>query len=102
MAGVVHGDKDRLMELPPCMHRGKRIAGNWWACGTDHFEHSGMVPGSLCRQCRYANLPRLKSSGLGDTIHKATHALGLDKLGCGGCKDRMTTFNELVPYKDQE
>lgn len=91
------------MNLPPCMHRGNEVTPDRFACGTDRLVHSGVVPGDFCRnRCHVVNKPRRNSRGLGDTIHKATHALGLDKLGCGGCKDRMTTFNELVPYKDQE
>jgi len=50
-----------------------------------------------------------KSSGLGDTIAKFTHFVGLDKLAerianalgyedCG-CTRRQSTLNKLFPYK---
>lgn len=53
--------------------------------------------------CPYANRPRLNPEGLGDTVHKVTHALGIDKLvgDCGGCQKRMNQLNELVPYDGQ-
>ena len=50
-----------------------------------------------------------ESKGLGDTIAKSTHFVGLDKLAerianalgyedCG-CTRRKTTLNKLFPYK---
>ena len=50
-----------------------------------------------------------ESKGLGDTIAKITHFVGLDKLAerianalgyedCG-CTRRKTTLNKLFPYK---
>lgn len=53
-----------------------------------------------------------ESRGLGDTIAKITHALGIDKVAekvseavgaddCG-CKRRQEKLNELVPYKKEE
>jgi hypothetical protein len=50
-----------------------------------------------------------ESKGLGDTIAKFTHFVGLDKLAeriahlfgyadCG-CKRRKDTLNKIVPYK---
>lgn len=52
------------------------------------------------------------SKGLGDTIAKVTHALGIDvvaekmakaagKEDCG-CKRRQEKLNELVPYKNKD
>lgn len=38
-----------------------------------------------------------KPRGLGDTIAKATKAVGIKP--CGGCKRRQAKLNELVPYK---
>lgn len=38
-----------------------------------------------------------KSRGLGDTIAKATKAVGIKP--CGGCKKRQAKLNKLVPYK---
>jgi hypothetical protein len=40
----------------------------------------------------------LKSRGLGDTIAKMTHALGIKQ--CGGCKKRQSKLNKIFPYKD--
>lgn len=37
------------------------------------------------------------SRGLGDTIAKATAAVGISP--CGGCKQRQAIANTLVPYK---
>jgi hypothetical protein len=53
-----------------------------------------------------------ESKGLGDTVAKITHALGIDKVAekvaeavgaedCG-CKRRQEKLNELVPYKKKE
>lgn len=52
-----------------------------------------------------------QSTGLGDTIAKVTHAVGLDKVAesvakavgkddCG-CSKRREKLNELFPYKNQ-
>ena len=52
-----------------------------------------------------------ESTGLGDTIAKVTHAVGLDKVAesvakadgkddCG-CNKRREKLNELFPYKNQ-
>ena len=40
---------------------------------------------------------REPSTGLGDTIAKATKAIGIKP--CGGCKKRQAALNKLVPYK---
>ena len=37
------------------------------------------------------------SRGLGDTIAKATKAVGIKP--CGGCKKRQEWLNKKVPYK---
>lgn len=41
---------------------------------------------------------REPSAGLGDTIAKATKAIGIKP--CGGCKKRQAKLNKLIPYKD--
>ena len=48
---------------------------------------------------------RFTSRGLGDTVAKAAHALGLDKAAavlsggdCGGCAARQAVMNKLMPY----
>ena len=38
-----------------------------------------------------------RSTGLGDTIAKATKAVGIKP--CGGCKKRQAKLNKLIPYK---
>ena len=54
------------------------------------------------------NQPNTNSVGLGDTVAKVTHALGLDKVAesvasamgksdCG-CNKRREKLNELFPY----
>lgn len=42
--------------------------------------------------------PPQPSRGLGDTIKKATDALGIPQ--CGGCKKRQDKLNKAVPYND--
>lgn len=37
------------------------------------------------------------SKGLGDTVAKATKAVGIKP--CGGCKKRQRLLNRLIPYK---
>ena len=39
---------------------------------------------------------REPSTGLGDTIAKATKAIGIKP--CGGCKKRQAALNEKFPY----
>jgi hypothetical protein len=39
----------------------------------------------------------VESRGLGDTIAKATRAIGIKP--CGGCKKRQEWLNKKVPYK---
>jgi len=41
-----------------------------------------------------------RSRGLGDTIAKATKAMGIKP--CGGCKQRQAALNKLVPYKHDD
>ena len=40
------------------------------------------------------------SRGLGDTIAKATKAVGIKP--CGGCKKRQEILNKAVPYKTRK
>ena len=40
--------------------------------------------------------PAAKSRGLGDTIAKMTHGLGIKK--CGNCAKRQAALNRLFPY----
>lgn len=41
-----------------------------------------------------------KSRGIGDTIAKATAAIGIKK--CGGCGKRQKALNKLLPYGSGE
>jgi len=43
---------------------------------------------------------RMQSRGLGDTIAKATKAVGIKP--CGGCKKRQDWFNKHFPYKPRK
>jgi hypothetical protein len=43
---------------------------------------------------------QIPSRGLGDTIAKATKAVGIKP--CGGCKKRQAALNKLVPYKSKK
>lgn len=85
------------MNLPPCIHRGPVVDKHSVVC---RFLEGGEAYMVTCIECPHANASR----GLGDTVHKVTHALGIDKLmpDCGGCAKRIQKLNELVPYKDQE
>lgn len=47
----------------------------------------------------FTGTPR-RSRGLGDTIAKATKAVGIKP--CGGCKKRQQKLNKMFPYKDKE
>lgn len=38
------------------------------------------------------------SRGLGDTIAKITHAVGIEP--CGGCERRRQILNRMAPYRD--
>lgn len=90
-----------------CIHRGER-RGDGYACASDRLvKASGAVPESLCQEgvCPYFNVPRLNSRGLGDTVHKITHALGIDTIvhtvvgeDCG-CGERKEWLNNLLPYQ---
>lgn len=40
------------------------------------------------------------SQGLGDTIAKATKAIGIKP--CGGCKKRQQKLNKAFPYKNKK
>ncbi len=51
---------------------------------------STRTPETIERNC--------KSRGIGDTIARVTHALGIKT--CGGCSERQEKLNELIPYAD--
>ena len=93
-----------MSDLPYCIHRGKEVTDGRHVCTTDRLLHSGIVSAQFCRErCPYANVPRLKSRGLGDTIHKITHATGIDAavhavVGDCGCGERAEWLNSLKPY----
>lgn len=57
-------------------------------------------------RCPYANRPLLNAQGLGDTLHRFTHATGIDRIvhtvvGDCGCADRKAWLNRLLPYAPQ-
>lgn len=88
-----------------CIHRGKHLASGF-ECSSDRLlKLHGFVTEEICNQevCPYYNVPNRKSSGLGDTIHKFTHALGIDKLvGDCGCGKRKAILNQIVPYSAEQ
>lgn len=87
------------MNLPVCIHRGDEIDGRF-PCGTDRLIHSGYVEAETCLRCPYANKPRRKPKGLGDTLHRFLHATGIAAVvrGCG-CGKRKSWLNRIIPYK---
>ena len=61
-----------------------------------------------CPQCGYVyprpsdkpprkNCSKAPFRGLGDTIAKITHAIGIKP--CGGCKKRQAALNRMFPYR---
>lgn len=58
-------------------------------CGCGHVQHE--LPDDLDW------LPDMTSRGLGDTVAKATNAIGIKP--CGGCKKRQKMMNRLFPYR---
>lgn len=91
--------------IPNCTHRGREIVTGRFECFTDRLTHSGTVSADTCRRCPYADKPLLRSAGLGDTVHRMTHALGIDSvvhavIGDCGCAERKGWLNRLVPYSD--
>ncbi len=64
--------------------------------------YSSLIPLEETKQQRkpyVAPTPR-RSRGLGDSIAKATKAMGISP--CGGCKQRQAALNKLVPYKHDD
>lgn len=95
-----------MSELPYCIHRGAEVSEDRFVCTTDRLSHRGVVPGSVCRdRCHVVNKPLLESRGVGDSIHKVTHALGIDTVvhklvGDCGCKGRKDWLNKIIPYRE--
>ena len=61
-----------------------------WICNRCRKPYLGHRPQPPHRNCS-------KSRGLGDTIAKITHAIGIKP--CGGCKKRQAMLNRLFPYR---
>ena len=59
------------------------------------------IDGRLCKTCgarlKYGRCQECGPSGLGDTIAKATSALGIPP--CAGCQKRVDWLNEKLPYR---
>lgn len=68
-------------------------------------------PNNPCDKCRLhwegsqppnalpsAILDRLPSRGLGDTVAKAMHAVGIEQRPGCGCAERQAALNEMWPY----
>lgn len=47
-----------------------------------------------------AYIPPPKSKGVGDTVAKVTHALGIEQ--CPPCKERQADWNALLPYNQDD
>jgi hypothetical protein len=96
------------MTLPECIQRGDKIGPDAYTCHSDRLLHPGWVSSEVCGRCPYVNLPRRNSTGLGDTIHKFTHATGIDVAvravvgDCGGCKERKSLANRILPYSSSQ
>ena len=70
------------------------------ACRTD-ADWRENVTGVRDFECPYGvTESSLPSQGLGDTIAKATRAIGIKP--CGGCKKRQQKLNKAFPYKNKK
>lgn len=78
--------------------------------GVTHLPAVGR-PNNPCAQCipdtndlppaiiqRYAANYDRPSRGLGDTVAKVLHAVGIKQTPGCGCAERQQALNELVPY----
>lgn len=65
-------------------------------CGFDKWKKPTFPIHCICGTWLYEDGTH-SSRGLGDTIAKATTALGIKP--CGGCKERQKLLNKLVPYR---
>ena len=78
------------MAYPNCKHRSNSLC--------ELRLYNGKPTGAQCRSCnRYQGRPR----GLGDVIHAAAKATGLDRLapkGCG-CSKRRAALNDSIPFE---
>lgn len=86
-----------------CIHRGEEIQEGRFLCASDRLLHNGSVLAETCERCPYANQPMRESRGIGDTLHRFTHALGIDTVvhavaGDCGCSERRDWLNQLLPY----
>lgn len=82
-----------------CKRHGCRKHAHWWRlCQTReeyfHAWEEGRGPGQAMPWD-----PSQPSRGLGDTIAKATHAVGI--APCGGCTKRQEWLNRVVPYRQE-
>lgn len=74
---------------------------HWTDCGMRYGGccalglYGGRPSPGICQLCPdYAG----PSRGLGDTIKRATSAVGIKKP-CGGCQKRRQRLNQAVPYR---
>lgn len=92
-----------------CIHRGPESSLGV-QCNSDRLiKPFSRVPLELCRRdaCPFFNVPLIRARGIGDTVHKFTHALGIDTIvhavaGECGCADRKAWLNNLLPYTDSQ
>lgn len=65
----------------------KNVKDNLYKCEICNYEIISQS-NKIFREC--------KSKGMGDTISRITHALGITK--CGGCGQRQEILNQMFPY----
>lgn len=95
------------MILPDCPHRSPLSTSKHFRC-----ELAAMVSARFCARCvtQWVDGPpsedRLTpalqdarpSRGLGDTVAKALHAVGIEQRPGCGCAERQAALNEMWPY----
>lgn len=86
-----------MPHLKPCIYRGMQVEDNHVFCGSEDV-HEQFVPMSTCESCPLAEAGKIR--GVGDVLHKAIKATGLDKLTRGkkcGCQKRREWLNKAIP-----
>jgi hypothetical protein len=90
----------------PCVHRAAEVEGAS-LCTSDHVSaRPGLMPDFLCGRevCPFYNVPNQTSQGFGDTLHKLSHAVGIDRalhkiLKDCGCAKRKSWLNRVLPFR---
>lgn len=72
-------------------------------CGHCALHRYGGTPSlGTCGFCLANN--GAQSQGLGDTVAKVLHSVGVGRIkrGCGGCGKRQAALNKALPYKAKD